>query len=161
MYAPPPDDPTYTQPSSSSRFARPWFPAQTSSRGIGSNEDAEEQPQNLWETRYGMRVDALAAFAYLLGPLSALALLMFETHNDYVRFHAYQAGLLTTPLLLIRIFASLLQLPTFFRTLFTLILIIPPLYMAFRAYRDAAHNGLTRFHLPGIGQLAEQWLQEE
>lgn len=59
-----------------------------------------------------MRVDLLAAFAYILGPISgefslpviimlydgsvlrpslshniALALLIFETHNDYVRFH--------------------------------------------------------------------------
>ena len=54
-----------------------------------------------------MRVDVLAAAAYVLGPLSgklsvyystciyrlectqytALLLLMLETHNDYVRFH--------------------------------------------------------------------------
>lgn len=61
-----------------------------------------------------MRVDLLAAFAYILGPISgeftlsvirtlydgsvlrpslsllhntALVLLIFETHNDYVRFH--------------------------------------------------------------------------
>lgn len=131
-----------SQPSSSSgsRFTRPWFPAHNSSSsqqqvasssytapssyqsgavptwdtsaagGIGS-EDAEDQ-RNLWETRYNMRVDLLAAFAYLLGPVSgasllslshiercavahwpgrdmsiALALLIFETHNDYVRFH--------------------------------------------------------------------------
>lgn len=57
-----------------------------------------------WDTRYGMRVDMLAAAAYILGPLSgeptypwsivyvnltasALLLLVLETHNDYVRFH--------------------------------------------------------------------------
>lgn len=34
-------------------------------------EDAEaENPNNMWETRYGFRVDLLAAFAYLLGPIS-------------------------------------------------------------------------------------------
>ena len=34
-------------------------------------EDAEaENANNLWETRHGFRVDLLAAFAYLLGPLS-------------------------------------------------------------------------------------------
>jgi uncharacterized membrane protein len=62
---------------------------------------------NVWETRFGTRVDVLAAFAYVLGPISgvyihirlawkaqqltntriALLLLILETHNDYVRFH--------------------------------------------------------------------------
>ena len=64
----------------------------------------------MWETRYGLRVDLLAAFAYLLGPISgacfadlpthiytqclltmiahaALTLLIMETYNDFVRFH--------------------------------------------------------------------------
>ncbi|KAI0051704.1 hypothetical protein FA95DRAFT_1602466 [Auriscalpium vulgare] len=180
-YAPPPDEQSYSSgqpPSSSSRFTRPWFNTQqpsgetsyqsggipawdtSASGGMGSTDDAEEQT-NQWETRYGMRVDVLAAFAYVLGPLSAFAVLMLETHNDYVRFHAYQSGLLATPLLLTRIFASILQLPSFLRTLFTLFLVLPPLYMAFRAYIDAAQNGLARFHLPGIGPLAEQWLEEE
>lgn len=69
----------------------------------------EEDAANQWETRFGARVDVLAAFAYLLGPISgthsiqnkvryfkklinasnyaALICLILETHNDYVRFH--------------------------------------------------------------------------
>lgn len=31
----------------------------------------------------------------------------------------------------------------------------------FRAYFDASKNGLTRFHLPYIGPVADQWLDEE
>ncbi|EIM92476.1 uncharacterized protein STEHIDRAFT_89500 [Stereum hirsutum FP-91666 SS1] len=198
-YRPPPDEQPLaarghspSQPSSSSRFTRPWFPTHNSSQqasvssssnaanivssssyqsgavpswntsaagGIGS-DDAEDQ-RNLWETRYNMRVDLLAAFAYILGPISALALLIFETHNDYVRFHAYQSAMLTTPLLLFRIFASIVGFPSFLCTILTLLLVGSALFMAYQAYKDATQNGLARFHLPGVGPLAEQWLQEE
>jgi hypothetical protein len=33
-------------------------------------EEAQESQISQWETRFGLRVDALAAFAYALGPLS-------------------------------------------------------------------------------------------
>jgi hypothetical protein len=49
--------------------------------------DEERGVSNLWETRFGWRVDVEAAVAYLFGPISALALLILETNNDYVRFH--------------------------------------------------------------------------
>ncbi|EMD42043.1 hypothetical protein CERSUDRAFT_110591 [Gelatoporia subvermispora B] len=178
-YTPPPDDPAYA--SSSKPASRPWFPVHGSSTqatsyqsggiptfntsqagGLGATENAEtENGSNMWETRYGLRVDMLAAFAYLLGPISALALLIVETHNDYVRFHAYQSALLSTPLVLLRILASLLQFPPFLRTMFTLLVIIPILYMAWQAYIDAARNGLVRFQLPGIGPMADRWVSEE
>ncbi|KAI0307745.1 hypothetical protein B0F90DRAFT_1813154 [Multifurca ochricompacta] len=180
-YTPPPDDPGYpsNQPSTS-RFTRPWFPTQPSIReatsyqsgGIptwetaisgGSSPDGEieAQTQNQWETRYNMRVDLLAAWAYVLGPISAFCLLVIETHNDYVRFHAYQSALLTTPLFLLRILASLLQLSSILRTLLTVLLLSSISFMAFRAHADASRNGLSRFYVPFIGPLAEHWLDEE
>jgi hypothetical protein len=87
---PPPDDPgQQSREPASSRFARPWFPAQPSTRevtsyqsggvptwetaiggGSGADEEAESQIQNQWETRFGMRVDLLAAWAYVLGPVT-------------------------------------------------------------------------------------------
>ncbi|KAI9457713.1 hypothetical protein F5148DRAFT_1221880 [Russula earlei] len=173
-YTPPPDDPGHPshQPSTS-RFTRPWFPTQPSTREVTSYqsggiptwerplEEAESQIRNQWETRNGLRVDLLAMWAYLLGPVSAFWLLVMETHNDFVRFHAYQSALLTTPLLLLRILASLLQLPTFVRTILTLLLFSSICFMAFRAHTDASRNGLSRFHIPYIGLLAERWLDEE
>ncbi|KAF9229297.1 hypothetical protein BS17DRAFT_665238, partial [Gyrodon lividus] len=57
-------------------------------------------------SRHSLRVDVLTASAYLLGLISALILLVLETHNDYVRFHAYQSALLMTPLLVVRILIS-------------------------------------------------------
>ncbi|TBU35236.1 hypothetical protein BD309DRAFT_997743 [Dichomitus squalens] len=181
-YTPPPDDPSY--PGSTSRgSARAWFPSGAASGsqqptsyqsggiptfntsqagGAGALEDAEaENVNNLWETRHGLRVDLLAASAYLLGPVSALTLLIVETYNDFVRFHAYQSALLTTPLVIMRILASLLQFSSFLRTIFTFLLIIPSYYMAWRAYVDASRNGLVRFQVPFIGPLAERWVYEE
>ncbi|KAI0932214.1 hypothetical protein AcW1_000604 [Taiwanofungus camphoratus] len=130
--------------------------------GLAAVEDAEAQSgHSMWETRYGLRVDMLAAFSYLLGPISALLLLIVETHNDYVRFHAYQSALLSTPLVALRILASLLQFPSFLCTILTLTLILPLLYMTWRAYIDATRNGLVRFHIPGIGPMADRWVSEE
>lgn len=43
---------------------------------------------------------------------------------------AYQSALLTTPLAILRILASLLLFPLFLRIVLTLLLIIPSLYMA-------------------------------
>lgn len=91
---------------------------------------------------------------------------------------AYQSALLTTPLALLRILASILQFPSFLRITLTMLLIIPPLYMAYvssvasipiltnyayrwQAYIDAARNGLVRFQIPFIGPLAERWVSEE
>ena len=38
--------------------------------GSGADEEVESQVQNQWETRYGTRVDLLAAWAYILGPVT-------------------------------------------------------------------------------------------
>ena len=48
--------------------------------------------------------------------------------EDY--FPAYQSALLTTPLLLLRIFVALLRFPAVLQTLFTLLLVVPSLYMS-------------------------------
>jgi hypothetical protein len=87
VQTPPPDDPLYEgeQPTRTSS-ARTWFPPSqiintsyqsgaiptfntSASNALGPQEDAEGH-QNQWETRYGLRVDMLAAAAYLLGPIS-------------------------------------------------------------------------------------------
>ncbi|KAJ3734881.1 hypothetical protein DFJ43DRAFT_1062036 [Lentinula guzmanii] len=183
-YMPPPDDPEYSghskAPSSKppSR-SRPWFPRQQSSQGVsyqsggiptfndpqtsgfGNSVSEELDSHNQWETRYGTRVDMLSAFAYLLGPLSALLVLIVETQNDYVRFHGYQSALFTTPLIVFRALLSLLQSPHWFRTFVTVSVFVSQIYMAFRAYNDASHNGLARFELPIIGPIASQWLADE
>lgn len=83
------------------------LPSSTVFSPTAADTDTERGQHNEWETTYGLRVDVLAAFAYLLGPVSgstksftstldrayipsrrsALTLLVLEKHNDYVRFH--------------------------------------------------------------------------
>ncbi|KAG9075535.1 hypothetical protein FS749_012780 [Ceratobasidium sp. UAMH 11750] len=116
---------------------------------------------NEWETRFGWRVDVEAAVTYLGGPVTALILLILETTNDFVRFHAYQSALLITPLLFLRGLFGLLSFPTFFTFISTMSIVVAALYMAFRTFTDANGVGLTRYHLPYIGVLAERWLGEE
>lgn len=66
--------------------------------GYGGGSSGEDRV-NAWESRFGWRIDLMAAAAYLGGPVSgelnqcswkltaALLLLILETQNDYVRFH--------------------------------------------------------------------------
>jgi uncharacterized membrane protein len=88
-------------------------------------------------------------------------LLILETQNDYVRFHAYQSALLTTPLLgLLLFFNLLIRLPYFLRLILLLASAGVTLYTSFRAWKDA-QEGLGRYWLPYIGEIAERWVNEE
>jgi len=155
-----------------------------------------------------MRVDVLAACAYLLGPVSgtqsplsfdaqssplpiSLILLVMETHNDYVRFmvqhmdtHSFDRltqvislsiWLLSTPLLLLRMLASIARFPSFMLIFFTLIPIASAILMrtflillcltiliyssSIQAYRAASERGLARF-TSDDWSLAEQWCKK-
>ncbi|WVQ81806.1 hypothetical protein IAT38_003933 [Cryptococcus sp. DSM 104549] len=129
--------------------------------GSGGLGGGEEGRANAWESRFGWRVDVMAAASYLGGPVTALLFLILETQNDYVRFHAYQSALLTTPIVIFLIITNLLiPLPSFLRTLFILASVGGTLYTSFRAWKDA-QDGLGRFWVPYIGQLAERWVSEE
>lgn len=98
----------------------------------------------------------------------ALAVLIFETHNDYVRFHgalklalipsflsfiyvtsAYQSALLSTPLGLVRILVSLLGFPSWLRTFFTFALIIP---LAFMTYVCLPYASVFRLKWSSVGE---------
>ena len=90
---PPPDDPAHTASSSRPTTQRAWFPSQhvisyqsgglptfnnSQAGGAGAAEEAEaESGVSAWETRFGMRVDILAAAAYILGPVSGTPLRSF------------------------------------------------------------------------------------
>jgi len=182
QYTPPPDEQVANQASSSRAPIRPWFPSHASSSlgpsstsyqsgglptfgasaggGIGSVED-DSGSSNMWETTFGWRVDVLAAVAYLGGPLTALLLLILETSNDYVRFHSYQSALSTTPAILLIVFGSLVGFPSWLLTILIILLVLCAIFMAYRAYRDASMGGLSRYHLPWIGEVADKWVGEE
>ncbi|KIJ21738.1 hypothetical protein PAXINDRAFT_173802 [Paxillus involutus ATCC 200175] len=180
-YTLPPDDPSRNSMSPSATgnsqsriWPSPYIPPrpyETSYQSGGTslfntftsavNNSVDEEQQSQWETKSCLRVDVLAASAYLLGPISALILLITETHNDYVRFHAYQSALLMTPLLVVRILVSLLRFPSWFCTFFTLLLSVSALSMAAQAFSSASGGRLSRYHLPKLGTLADRWVSEE
>ncbi|PPQ64401.1 hypothetical protein CVT26_002108 [Gymnopilus dilepis] len=166
-YTPPPDEHarivTTSVPQRQSRLGSAWFPEQDSYQSGGiptfgshySNElPTQDVTTNQWQTRYGWRIDILAAAAYVLGPLS-------ETENDYVRFHAYQSALLTTPAILCRLFVSLFQSLSWLAGALTFIILAFQLLLAFLAYRGASGNSLTSYHAPLVGRIAEDWVAEE
>ncbi|KZO93554.1 hypothetical protein CALVIDRAFT_502938 [Calocera viscosa TUFC12733] len=166
---------------------RPWFPTQGSSYNASSYQSGAiptfgaavsgqgpstqvngavgsstgEGPGNQWETRFAWRVDAIAAWTYLLGPISALVILILETTNDYVRFHAYQSGLAISPLFLIHIILGLSRAPLWLRWIWFVGEYLFIFYMAWRAWHDANVGGLARYRLPWIGDLADAWVGEE
>ncbi|KAF9481419.1 hypothetical protein BDN70DRAFT_876398 [Pholiota conissans] len=132
-----------------------------SSPKLVSSQVEEDTYSNPWATRYGWRVDVLAFCAYIFGPLSALVLLILETHNDCVRFHAYQSALLTTPLVFFRIMLSLARFSSWTKLLSTLVIFTIQLLAGFLAYRQAAQHQLIYLHIPFIGPIAENWLADE
>jgi len=157
---------SYTTPSYQSG-AVPTFGAAVSGQGPSTPVNGAvggsggEAPGNQWETRFAWRVDALAAWTYLFGPVSALVILILETTNDYVRFHAYQSALAISPLFIITLILGLSRAPLWLRWIYFVGEYMFIFYMAWRAYRDANQGGLARFRLPWVGDLADVWVGEE
>jgi len=190
QYQPPPDARPVIASTSATRPS--WFAAagsSSSSRGVaetsyqaggvptwgdsyggGGGEDERllesAAAPNEWETRFGWRVDFEAALAYLLGPISALLVLILETKNDYIRFHAYQSAIFSTSLLVLKFLSQFIFPAKWFSIVFTITIILSALALAGRAFRDAnsesiGQGGLPRYHLPYIGELADRWVGEE
>ncbi|KAM0748400.1 hypothetical protein T439DRAFT_63580 [Meredithblackwellia eburnea MCA 4105] len=105
---------------------------------------------------YGSALEA--AFAYVLGPFGALALILWEVELDYVRFHAWQSALLSLAMLLVHLFFLIPFGKGFQKFLFFCDAILFGLLSA-RAYKDADLE--VRYQLPVIGELAQQWVEDE
>ncbi|EDP44969.1 hypothetical protein MGL_0776 [Malassezia globosa CBS 7966] len=64
--------------------------------GVGGAPSVTPAPLNATITGYatglGWELSKLCAIAYAIPPFSSVLLLLYETQNDLVRFHAYQAG---------------------------------------------------------------------
>ncbi|WVO13460.1 hypothetical protein L204_101076 [Cryptococcus depauperatus] len=169
-YQPPPDvpstDPPEVKPKSKKPNASEYNAGSYQSGGSISDPSAVPQafssdPEsaglldtagdraNAWESRFGWRIDVMAAATYLAGPAS-------ETTMS-----ASMSALLTTPLLvLFLVFKLLIRLPSFLKTIFILASLGTTLYASFKAWYGA-QQGLDRFYLPWIGAVADRWLGEE
>ncbi|KAI8071048.1 hypothetical protein BC940DRAFT_295118 [Gongronella butleri] len=112
---------------------------------------------NKYETTLPIRVDVEAALTYVVPPLSGLVFLVLETHNDYVRFHAWQSSLYFLALM------SVLFLMLFISTFLSWVLFFVGIgsigYLAYRAYLDGA--SLERYEMPYFGPMASEWVDTE
>jgi len=101
------------------------------------------------QTLEGGGISTLTAYA-------AIPILLVETHNSFVRFHAYQSLLLSAMLGLLHLallWSSFLSWTLFSFDVFTLA------FLAWRAFDDA--ESLARMNLPFLSELANSWVEEE
>ncbi|TID24819.1 Serine/threonine-protein kinase prp4 [Venturia nashicola] len=122
-------------------------------RGFGGGREHVD----LFETRLGIRVDWEACLAYLaLPPVGGVLLLILEHKSDYVRFHAWQASLLFTFMLVVHVIFSWSSILSWLIFAGDLGLIGRLVY---KAYTDAAT--LDRYEIPFFGPLATSILDDE
>ncbi|KAM0325723.1 hypothetical protein ACHAQA_007023 [Verticillium albo-atrum] len=148
----------YSQPSPPPlQHPQPQRGWQPSLPGAYPGADAHREGVSEFDTSLGIRLDYEASAAYLaLPPLGAILLLIGERNSDYVRFHAWQASLLFTAILVIHLIFSF---SGFLSWLFFLGDIFLMVWLAMRAYQDA--DTLDRFELPIIGRIASNILDDE
>ncbi|KAK9479995.1 hypothetical protein V1514DRAFT_327077 [Lipomyces japonicus] len=163
-YAPPSfsgssSGPLPSTPSPSSPSNPPPLYSSSSSNAYGNNipDDPANVPVNQYETNLPLRLDWESIIAYAaLPPVGSVFLLVFETKNDYIRFHAWQASLLFTPLFILYI---VLSFSTVLSWLILALYILLAIYLSYRAFKDSAD--LVRLELPVIGRLASDWVDSE
>ncbi|KAF3345439.1 hypothetical protein HYQ45_018055 [Verticillium longisporum] len=148
----------YSQPSPPPlQHPQPQRSWQPSLPGAYPVADAHREGVSEFDTSLGIRLDYEASAAYLaLPPLGAILLLIGERNSDYVRFHAWQASLLFTAILVIHLIFSFSR---FLSWLFFLGDLFAMVWLAMRAYQDA--DTLDRFELPIIGRIASNILDDE
>lgn len=102
-------------------------------------------------TRIPLPIGFLAAFAYFLGPISGVILLMTETYNDYVRFHAWQSCLVLLPMLLLHAIFIWTFVGSIVLLVIDLLIVLPLMFIAF-----VRAPTLDRFSLPFFGPYAQK-----
>ncbi|KAI9208462.1 uncharacterized protein BJ171DRAFT_577562 [Polychytrium aggregatum] len=112
---------------------------------------------NKYETQLPIRLDIEAALCYFLGAFTGVALLILETKNDYVRFHAWQSCLLFTPYFILQFVFSFVSSSLSWLLFFAEIGLIA--WLGYKAAIGA--DNLERYQLPFIGPIAYQWVEFE
>lgn len=102
----------------------------------------------------GLDPTLAAALAYLLGPISGIALLVVEKSSLYVRFHAMQSTITFVALPVIMTVARIVPLVGgLVRGLVSLAMVVLWVLLMVKAFQG------ERFKLPWVGDLAEERTQ--
>ncbi|KAI7865849.1 hypothetical protein BDF14DRAFT_1820240, partial [Spinellus fusiger] len=109
---------------------------------------------NKYETSLPIRVDIEAALAYVLGPITGLLLLVLETQNDYVRFHAWQSSMVFLALMCLHFFIVFISSVLSWMLLMASVALL--LWLTYHAYLDGA--SLERYELPYFGPIASDYV---
>jgi uncharacterized membrane protein len=115
----------------------------------------------------GDNKNSLAAFAYVLGLITGILVLIIENKDKYVKFHAIQSilfcvaamivgwvlGLLFMPVMVFGAFmmSSLWAVGSVIMAIYGLAVLVLWIMLIIKAY------GGQKYKLPFIGNLAEQW----
>ena len=102
-------------------------------------------------------VNWTAALAYLLGPFSAVVVLLLERRNDFVRFHAFQSLVTLGPLWLLVGCVEQVVFGHGARGSMPLVVIGPVVACTALLLIAMALSG-KRYHFPLTGRLADRWL---
>lgn len=92
----------------------------------------------------------------LLPPAGSVFLLIFEHKSDYVRFHAFQGAMVFSILFVLHLAFSWSKILSWILFVGDLVVMA---FLAGRAYRDV--ETLEHFEVPGIGRLANRWVDDE
>ncbi|KAL1899531.1 hypothetical protein Sste5346_002932 [Sporothrix stenoceras] len=112
---------------------------------------------NEFDTSLGLRLDYEACMAYLLlPPLGSILLLVLERKSDYVRFHAWQASLMFTIMIILHL---ILHRSSFLSWVLFLADLGLMGWLTLNAYRDA--DTLDRYEIPYIGPIASRIVDDE
>lgn len=125
-------------------------PAQPSFNSSAFANEAGTDRVNKYETRLPIRLDIEAALAYVFLCFSGVVLLILETQNDYVRFHAWQSSLYFLALFMIQFLVSLLAWKAFVWIIFALQM-FSVLFLGYQAFINS--DTLNRFKIPFIGDV--------
>jgi uncharacterized membrane protein len=99
----------------------------------------------------GLNSNVAAAFAYLLGFISGVTMLIIEREDRYVRFHAVQSVLVfLAALVATMIAASLPAVGWLLRALMSVATAVLWLFLMFKALTG------ERYKLPYVGEIAER-----
>ncbi|EGF79743.1 hypothetical protein BATDEDRAFT_89137 [Batrachochytrium dendrobatidis JAM81] len=112
---------------------------------------------NKYETSMPLRLDIAAALAYALGPVTGILFLIFETKNDYVRFHSWQSALVFVSIMAVHAFLGLFS-STMAWLIFGLEITLA-LWLGYQAYVNS--DTLARYQVPYFGPLASTWVDAE
>ncbi|KAJ3102645.1 hypothetical protein HDU96_009553 [Phlyctochytrium bullatum] len=168
---PPPNASTFTSPTgggplpgagSSSSSAMPYSYNSSAfiNPALASNMAAAEaggDRVNKYETKLPIRLDIEAAGAYAFGLFSGILLLILETKNDYVRYHAWQSTLVFLTLGGSMFFISFIS--SFLSWILFLAHFAAVGWLGYNAYINA--DTLERYEVPYLGRIASNWVDNE